>query len=76
MKRFHVHVGVSDLDQSISFYSSLFGAAVTLVRSSSPSGSAVLESSRDVKSSMAREVHQSIPKRISLSPTTCTWLMP
>ncbi len=26
MKRFHVHVGVSDLDQSIAFYSSLFGA--------------------------------------------------
>lgn len=25
MKRFHVHVGVKDLDQSIQFYSSLFG---------------------------------------------------
>ena len=25
MKRFHVHVGVADLDQSISFYSGLFG---------------------------------------------------
>ena len=27
MKRFHVHVGVQDLNQSIAFYSSLFGAA-------------------------------------------------
>ena len=26
MKRFHVHLGVADLDQSIRFYSSLFGA--------------------------------------------------
>ncbi len=26
MKRFHVHVAVSDLDQSIGFYSTLFGA--------------------------------------------------
>lgn len=25
MKRFHVHVGVKDLDQSIQFYSTLFG---------------------------------------------------
>lgn len=25
MKRFHVHVGVADIDQSIAFYSSLFG---------------------------------------------------
>lgn len=25
MKRFHVHVGVTDLDQSIAFYSGLFG---------------------------------------------------
>ena len=27
MKRFHVHVAVSDLEQSIRFYSALFGAA-------------------------------------------------
>jgi len=27
MKRFHIHVAVSDLDQSIGFYSTLFGAA-------------------------------------------------
>ena len=27
MKRLHVHVGVNDLDQSIGFYSTLFGAA-------------------------------------------------
>lgn len=26
MKRFHVHVGVADLDASIAFYSGLFGA--------------------------------------------------
>lgn len=26
MKRFHVHVGVTDLDRSIGFYSALFGA--------------------------------------------------
>ena len=25
MKRFHVHVGVTSLDQSIAFYSALFG---------------------------------------------------
>lgn len=27
MKRLHIHVGVSDLDQSIAFYSTLFGSA-------------------------------------------------
>ena len=32
MKRFHVHVGVSDLDQSIAFYSSLFGAAPSVTK--------------------------------------------
>ena len=26
MKRFHVHVGVTDIDRSVAFYSSLFGA--------------------------------------------------
>lgn len=30
MKRFHVHVGVADLDESIRFYSSLFGAPPTV----------------------------------------------
>lgn len=30
MKRFHVHVGVADLDHSIRFYSGLFGAAPTV----------------------------------------------
>ena len=32
MKRFHVHVGVSDLDQSIAFYSHLFGTAPTVTK--------------------------------------------
>ena len=32
MKRFHVHVGVADLDASIAFYTGLFGTAPTLVR--------------------------------------------
>ena len=32
MKRFHVHVGVSDLDQSIAFYSGLFGAAPSVTK--------------------------------------------
>lgn len=32
MKRLHVHVGVTDLGQSIAFYSALFGSAPTLVR--------------------------------------------
>ena len=32
MKRLHVHVGVSDLDQSIQFYSTLFGAAPTVTK--------------------------------------------
>jgi catechol 2,3-dioxygenase-like lactoylglutathione lyase family enzyme len=32
MKRFHVHVGVEDLDASIAFYSSLFGAEPTVTK--------------------------------------------
>lgn len=32
MKRLHVHVGVADLDRSIGFYSTLFGAAPTVVK--------------------------------------------
>ena len=32
MKRLHVHVGVNDLDQSIGFYSTLFGAGPTVVK--------------------------------------------
>ena len=32
MKRLHVHVGVTDLAQSIAFYTNLFGSGPTLVR--------------------------------------------
>lgn len=32
MKRFHVHVSVADLDASIRFYSTLFGAEPTVVK--------------------------------------------
>lgn len=32
MKRFHVHVGVANLDQSIGFYSTLFGAEPAVVK--------------------------------------------
>jgi catechol 2,3-dioxygenase-like lactoylglutathione lyase family enzyme len=32
MKRLHVHVGVSDLDKSIGFYSTLFAAQPTVVK--------------------------------------------
>ena len=32
MKRFHVHVAVEDLDQSIRFYSTLFGAEPAVVK--------------------------------------------
>ena len=32
MKRLHVHVGVSDLDRSIFFYSTLFGAAPSVTK--------------------------------------------
>jgi catechol 2,3-dioxygenase-like lactoylglutathione lyase family enzyme len=32
MKRLHVHVGVEDLDRSIAFYSTLFGAEPALVK--------------------------------------------
>lgn len=32
MKRFHVHLGVKDLDQSIHFYSALFGSAPVKVK--------------------------------------------
>lgn len=32
MKRLHVHVGVEDLDRSIAFYSTLFGAAPTVAK--------------------------------------------
>ena len=32
MKRLHVHVGVNDLDLSVQFYSTLFGAQPTVVK--------------------------------------------
>ena len=32
MKRLHVHVGVADLDRSVGFYSTLFGAAPTVIK--------------------------------------------
>ena len=32
MKRFHMHVGVTDLDASIAFYTHLFGAAPSVVK--------------------------------------------
>lgn len=32
MKRFHVHIGVTDLEQSIGFYSTLFGTAPSVVK--------------------------------------------
>ncbi|MEW9856632.1 ArsI/CadI family heavy metal resistance metalloenzyme [Novosphingobium sp. M1R2S20] len=32
MKRMHVHVGVDDLDQSIRFYSTIFGAEPTVTK--------------------------------------------
>ena len=32
MKRLHVHVGVNDLDQSVGFYSTLFGARPTVLK--------------------------------------------
>lgn len=32
MKRFHIHVGVKDLDQSVQFYSTLFGQQPTKVK--------------------------------------------
>lgn len=32
MKRLHVHVGVNDLDQSVRFYSTLFGAEPTVTK--------------------------------------------
>ena len=32
MKRLHVHVGVEDLDRSIAFYTTLFGAGPTVVK--------------------------------------------
>lgn len=33
MKRFHVHVGVADLDRSIAFYTGLFGEAPSVIKS-------------------------------------------
>lgn len=33
MKRFHVHVGVDDLDKNIAFYSSMFGQPPSVVKS-------------------------------------------
>lgn len=33
MKRMHVHVGVEDLDRSVSFYSTLFGAQPSVLKS-------------------------------------------
>ncbi len=32
MKRMHLHVGVSDLDTSIAFYTGLFGAVPTVTK--------------------------------------------
>ncbi len=32
MKRLHVHVGVSDLEASVGFYSTLFGSAPTVIK--------------------------------------------
>ncbi|MEA3017220.1 MAG: hypothetical protein QOI38_1942 [Sphingomonadales bacterium] len=32
MKRLHVHVAVEDLDRSVGFYSTLFGAAPTVIK--------------------------------------------
>ena len=32
MKRFHLHVGVTDIDKSVAFYSSLFGAEPSVVK--------------------------------------------
>ena len=32
MKRFHVHVGVANLDKSIQFYAAIFGAAPTVTK--------------------------------------------
>ena len=32
MKRLHVHLGVTDLDRSVAFYSTLFGAAPTVAK--------------------------------------------
>ena len=32
MKRFHVHVGVHDLEQSVRFYSALFAAQPTVLK--------------------------------------------
>ncbi len=32
MKRFHVHVGVTDLDQSVAFYTGLFGQAPSVTK--------------------------------------------
>ena len=32
MKRFHVHVGVTDLDQSVAFYTGLFGAKPSVMK--------------------------------------------
>lgn len=32
MKRFHVHAGVTDLDQSIAFYTNLFGSAPSVIK--------------------------------------------
>jgi len=32
MKRFHVHVGVEDLEKSMKFYSSMFGASPSVVK--------------------------------------------
>lgn len=32
MKRFHMHVGVTDIDQSVAFYSQLFGSEPSVVK--------------------------------------------
>ena len=45
MKRMHVHVGVENLEQAISFYSTLFSAQPSVVKS----GEQMLYRSRQIR---------------------------
>ncbi len=66
MKRLHVHVGVADLDKSIGFYSTLFGAEPTVTKSDYAKW--MLEDPRVLRPAHSR---QSLRPRSHRS--TCRW---
>src|SRR4030095_14102865 len=61
MKRFHVHLGVENLDKSIRFYSGLFGAAPTVRKDDYAKG--VIEAPRRIFAVSRRGNHVGVNHR-------------